>query len=322
MKIFKGENEEIINSIKQSNKNIDVEIIDYNESSFKNIIKKYYTISLFEKTKIYIIINPLFLINKTNSLLKKEIPAFEKLSVDTKNESFEKEKKSFEKNISSKKNEIYFIVNKDINSKISYVKNNLKEMEIKNFNELSLMKEYAKNKNILVDTQTIKYLIENIEEGYSKKQELLKIALLNLDKNNGNLIVEKKDLEENLVLKSSVTIFKFIEEIINDNYKKAYEIYNVEIKKLEYDDLQILPIMFSQIKFILQVKILKKKHLSNQQIAATLKTSPYRIQMNEKIINKITIIKIKNVINKIAHYEYMLKSGRSFEEEVILNFLY
>ena len=101
--------------------------------------------------------------------------------------------------------------------------------------------------------------------------------------------------------------------------KSNREIDNATGEQLE--QIQILTIMYTQVKFFIQLKLLKDKNKSDQEINAVLKTSPYRIKLSTDVVRKTTLQNLINIHQKIAKYDYLIKSGKTQEKEVIINFL-
>ncbi len=276
----------------------DVHILDYENISIMELFKRYFETSLLGNKNLYIVKNAKFLFNKSDKLKVKETEVF--LDI-LKKES---------------QNKLIFLVDKKINTSIAYLNEN---KELYNYSE-NIQKEsqklFLKSYNININDSDLNYLIENISEGYNYQNELMKLSIY---KDNGK--ISKEDIDEQIKLKPSVNIFSFIEAIVLKDFSKA-NIYYKKIKENEdMSQEQILAVMHTQLKFFTQVKILRDKHIVDNQISSILKCSPYRLKLSNKLLLNTNIDILKDLYNKVSKYDYLIKSGQTKEKDVIINFL-
>ncbi len=276
----------------------DIHILDYENISIMELFKRYFEISLLGNKNLYIVKNAKFLINKSDKLKVKETEVF--LDI-LKKES---------------QNKLIFLVDKKINNSIPYLKDN---KDLYNYSE-NIQKEsqklFLKSYNISIDDLDLSYLIENISEGYNYQSELVKLSIY-----KDNEKITKKDIDKYIKLKPSVNIFSFIEAVILKDPVKANDYYKKIKENEDMSQEQILAVMHTQLKFFTQVKILREKHMVDNQIVSILKCSPYRLKLSSKVLVKTNFDILQDLYLKVSKYDYLIKSGKTKEKDVIINFL-
>ncbi len=276
----------------------EVYVIDYEDISIMELFKKYFEISLLNDKKLYIVKNAKFLFNKSDKLKVKETEVF--LDILRKKSD----------------NKIIFLVEKKINITIPYLSDNKEYYNYYENIQKESQKLFLKSYNINISDQNIEYLIENIADGYNYQSELIKLSIFKDQKE-----IKKEDINTYIKLKPSVNIFSFIESIILKDFNRANNYYKKIKENEDMTQEQILAVMHSQIKFFTQVKILRGNHLIDSQIVSTLKCSPYRLKLSNKLILNTNIDVLSDLYNKVSKYDYLIKSGQTKEKDVIINFL-
>lgn len=287
-----------IDFISKKHKEFKTHVLDYEDISIMELFKKYFEISLFGDKNLYIVNNAKFLSNVSDKLKKKEEEVFLDILCKKSN------------------NKIVFLINKELNKKLPYLKDKVEYYNYSENIQKESQKSFLKRYNINISESNLNYIIENIEETYNYYDELLKLSMF---KNNEEIL--KEDIDNYVVLKASVNIFSFIEAVILNNKKKANDFYKKIKEKEDMTQEQILAIMHTQIKFFSQVKILRGKNISENEIAKILSCSFYRLKMSNNVLNKTDLKTLANLYEKVARYDYLIKSGMTKEKDVIINFL-
>lgn len=296
--VFKSDINNIINYLKEGYPEEEIEIIDFENTSLAELVKNFFSNSLLEGSKNLVVINPMFLVNKTDALKKKEVPLFESL---------------IQKN-SSSDNAIYFVVGKDLNMKIPYVKDNRDQINYKVISKEEGIENFIKQQGIKINNADLAYLLEKLGKREDIEGELIK---LHMYAEKGQ--IDKETIDTVITVSPEENVFNFIGLLLENKKQDAYKMYKEKIKNLGYENEQLLAIIGSQIKFVTQVQLLGKNR-TNDEIARILKVSPYRVKMVLPVARKIKFDELQAYYEKLSWYDYVLKSGRSKEEDVILNF--
>ena len=110
--------------------------------------------------------------------------------------------------------------------------------------------------------------------------------------------------------------FSFVRALAEKNKKLALELY-YELLSYQIEPLSIIGLLASQIRIIYQVKLLQKKHLSNDEMARILKEkSSYRIAKTKEFIYSYQEEELLQMMIQLADVDLKIKSS-----DVEANFL-
>lgn len=102
--------------------------------------------------------------------------------------------------------------------------------------------------------------------------------------------------------------FAFINALYQKDLTKVLNLYR-NFKALNYEPLALIGLIESQFRFVLQVKVLLKQNMSDQEIASELKANPYRIK---RIINdtyKYSISSVNKILTNLNKLDKKIKQG-------------
>ncbi|MFV0289003.1 MAG: DNA polymerase III subunit delta [Mycoplasmatales bacterium] len=265
--------------------------------SLMQIYKEYFSTNLLTSKKLLIVENPLYLINKTNQLKKKELEIFEQLIT------------------TETTNKLIFLIKKPLNTKITYIKQNLEHLNYHKNLEQEQQQHFLQVNKINISAINLEFLQENIQQNYDYLQELLKLKLY-----KDNQEITNEDIVANVKLKVEVDIFKLVESIIKHNKLEFTNIYTKLVAEESITVEAILAIMYSQLKFFLSVKTMRELKFTDTKIIQDLQCSPYRLKFSNTLVNSITQNEFITLHDKVALYDYLIKSGQTKEKNVLLNF--
>lgn len=272
-----------------------IEYFDYESGLINKIVKNMATNSLFFNKSIKIIKNSVFLTTGIHKLKKKEEILLDELM----------------RNYENYNDEIIFLVDKPINSKISYVSKYIENFEISELTDQKIIIDLCEKNKIKYQQKAIDYIINNIDPNYSIIHEINKFLILEEELTVSNL----KSL---LPHKIDDLIFEFIQCLMEDK-NKALTMYKKNILVKDFKQEQILAIMSSQLKFMMQVYVLSK-YYNETIISQKLGASNYRVKKTKQFIQGINVQVLKKTYQSVAEYDYLIKSGRTKERDVIINF--
>lgn len=101
--------------------------------------------------------------------------------------------------------------------------------------------------------------------------------------------------------------FSFTRSIAEKNKQKALKEYR-ELLEYNVDALGILGLLGSQLRIILQVKLLNNKNMSISNIAKTLGENEYRVKKTMELIGLYSKEEIINLMQKIAEIDLKIKT--------------
>lgn len=189
------------------------------------------------------------------------------------------------KKISKKIRNLFKKIDVEIDA-TSYIKENLGTYKMTQEAIISLLEQT--NKDILsIHNELNKLKMYKLEEKEITKEDVVKVCYRHINDNDDY-------------------IFTFVDCILNKEKKKAFSIYN-DLKKISVEPLSLIGLISSQVRSMLQVKILKNKLES--EIASLLKMHPYRVKkLKEKNAN-YTIDELINMMKTLYNIDFSIKSG-------------
>ena len=164
--------------------------------------------------------------------------------------------------------------------------------------------------------------------GYQIEPEALNI-LVNKTKGNYSLIINQLDKLKLYALKTKKidqaavselvpqsledNVFDLMTEILNKNVYKAEELYNQFLLQ-KIDPILLVAIIISQLRLLIQVKILSEKGLSEGTIAKNLRLNPYRVKYSYRQARTLNSQRLQIMYDDIVNLDYQIKSGQGDKE--------
>lgn len=196
-------------------------------------------------------------------------------------DALEKELKHLEKYIESPNpNHLLLISSKKFDHRTTWIKNLKKNKNI-SYLKLEIEPEKIieeKLKGYQIEKSDITYFVEKCKKDVTKiSNECDKLAIYKLEDKK----ITREDIDLLVVEKlgdSSDILYSMVNAIIKKEKRIALKNYK-ELEKYQMDAYSILGLLASQIRLIHQIKLLKEKNMSNQEIADTLKLkSVYQVK--------------------------------------------
>ena len=179
-------------------------------------------------------------------------------------------------------------------------------------------KDYAKEALSLyqIENKALLLLLDYCKEDITKLQnECDKLKMYCLDTKT----ITEDDIKKLVVKKlndATEVTFSFVRALAEKNKKLALELY-YELLSYQIEPLSIIGLLASQIRIIYQVKLLQKKHLSNDEMARILKEkSSYRIVKTKEFIYSYQEEELLQMMIQLADVDLKIKSS-----DVEANFL-
>ncbi|GAA0295685.1 DNA polymerase-3 subunit delta [Gracilibacillus halotolerans] len=191
---------------------------------------------------------------------------------------------------------------------------------LKEYNMQQTVKTLANDLHITVSNQVVDFLIETIGSNLMVIQsELEKMALYAGAGNEIQLETAKLLISE----QENSTAFQLVDAVLTSDLKAAINIKK-DLEKKGEDPIGMLALITSQFRTILQVKVLKQKGYTQQQIAQQLKIHPYTAKLALNRQASFTFAELKKMIDKMAETDLQMKTGamdKSIAFELLLYYL-
>ncbi len=174
----------------------------------------------------------------------------------------------------------------------------------------SVITGIAKEKGLKIDTNTSMTMIDQIGVNLTlidSELEKLKIA-----------IYPETTITSDAIKKyctSSEDIFILADLIVQGNKNEILKQYNLLTEKRHY--LEVFALVQSSLQKFVFIKNYERK-MSNKDIAAKLKMHEFVVQKTQEKLRKITLERLIQIRENLLNAEYKLKSGKSSQEDLIL----
>ncbi|MBO8156020.1 MAG: DNA polymerase III subunit delta [Bacillaceae bacterium] len=180
------------------------------------------------------------------------------------------------------------------------------------------IKLMAEDLNIKMDQDVIPLLIEEIgTDLMALSKELEKLSLYAEDGKS----ISRETAEALISRHVQSSGFKMIDAVMNNQLSKAISMYKGLLKQSE-EPIALLALLASQIRLILQSKILKNKGYTGNQIAKQLKVHPFRVKMALEREKYFAMDKLQHMIDLLTRTDDQIKRGEMDKELAIELLLY
>ncbi|PMD72520.1 DNA polymerase III subunit delta [Companilactobacillus nuruki] len=172
------------------------------------------------------------------------------------------------------------------------------------------IKNDLENAGYQIENEALDLLINKTKGNYSliiNQLNKLKLYSLNTKKIDQKSVIElvPQSLEDN--------VFDLMTEILNKNIYKAEELYNQFLLQ-KIDPILLVAIIISQLRLLIQVKILSEKGLTEGTIAKNLKMNPYRVKYAYRQARTLNRQQLQIMYGDIVNLDYQIKSGQGDKE--------
>ena len=168
---------------------------------------------------------------------------------------------------------------------------------------VNLVKE--KTKDFKFSNEDINYLINKIGTNiYCIENEVEKLINYKYKEKE----ITRKDIDRLCESTIEEEVFALTDAIMKGDNNKAISLYNLFIIK-NYDATQIIALIASQFRFLLQVKILYNKNKTQDDIAKELGCHPYRVKLAISNCYYYSRETLENYLLKLCDLDKKIKLG-------------
>ncbi|TFB24863.1 DNA polymerase III subunit delta [Filobacillus milosensis] len=164
----------------------------------------------------------------------------------------------------------------------------------------------AKEKGLELNDEIVELLVERVGEHIEAVQhELDKLVLY-----FGDQPVSLDESQHIISIHAEANTFNLIDYLVDFKIGQAIQLLK-ELKKQNEEPIALLALVSSQIRLILQVKLLKNKGYQQQQMAKQLQAHPYAVKMALKRERRFSAQALKDMIKEAAITDEKMKTGKT-----------
>lgn len=181
----------------------------------------------------------------------------------------------------------------------------LAEAPLKNY-----VQQYLKKENVTISNEAFDLLLRLTDFDLSKVMNELEKLLLAADSSIGITMDEVRSLVPKTL---EHNVFEMTEELLKGNTGKTIQIYQDLILQGE-ETIRLNAILISQIRLLLQTKILMKIGYQQANIAETLGVHPYRVKLAMQQVKGISEELLIDLFDQLVENDFLVKSGQADKE--------
>ncbi|KRL67866.1 DNA polymerase III subunit delta [Companilactobacillus versmoldensis] len=164
--------------------------------------------------------------------------------------------------------------------------------------------------NFKIEPQALDLLISKTKGSYSDAlNQLNKLKLYALRTKT----IDQAAVDQLVPQSLDDNVFDLMNQILQKNITQAEELYRQFLLQ-KIDPILLTAIFTSQLRSLIQTKILSQKGLSESTIAKQLRIHPYRVKMSLQQSRKLKISQLVNMFHQIVELDYQVKSGQGDKE--------
>ncbi|MEI3613323.1 DNA polymerase III subunit delta [Pseudogracilibacillus sp. SO30301A] len=275
----------------------DITTYDLKETSIQEVLTDVETLPFFNEKKIIIATDPVFLKTKADSLpFTHDVQKMEEYVENPVPYSILVLIAPYEKIDARKK------VTKMLKKQTEFIDcNPIKE------NELRKWINYMAQNHQLTMTEDALYLLESEFENnlYLLQQEMEKLSLYVGEKGEVTQEIAKEIISASL----SFSAFELIDAVLKKDLYAAIKIYK-DLERKGENPIGLIAFLAYQFRIIYQVKLLKQKGHSYQQIPKTINVHPYVVQLASKRSSSFNNERLSEIINELTNTDAAIKRGK------------
>lgn len=170
--------------------------------------------------------------------------------------------------------------------------------------------EDLKNDGYVINRDALDLLINKTQGNYSQiVNQLEKLKLYALK----SKVIDEKAVNQLVPQSLDDNVFELMNQILARNIYQAEELYQQFLLQ-KIDPILLVAILMSQLRTLIQTKILSERGLSESTISKNLKLHPYRVKMSLKQARNLEIQQLILMFHSIVDLDYQIKSGQGDKE--------
>lgn len=181
----------------------------------------------------------------------------------------------------------------------------LQEGDLRNF-----LQRYISNEGAKISREAFDLFLRLTDFDLSKAMNELNKLLLFAGEGGTITLQQVEDLVPKTL---EHNVFELTEQVLKGNAAKAYQTYE-ELHIQGEETIKLNAILISQVRLLLQTKILQKIGYQQANIAETLGIHPYRIKLAMQQVAKFPLTVLSEMYDQLVENDYQVKIGQLDKE--------
>jgi DNA polymerase-3 subunit delta len=108
-------------------------------------------------------------------------------------------------------------------------------------------------------------------------------------------------------------VFDLMNQILRKNIYQAEELYRQFLLQ-KIDPILLIAILTSQVRLLIQVKVLTERGLTEATISKNLRLHPYRVKLSHRQARSLKLQQLTQMYQDLVNLDYQVKSGQGDKE--------
>ncbi|UQS82743.1 DNA polymerase III subunit delta [Bombilactobacillus folatiphilus] len=170
----------------------------------------------------------------------------------------------------------------------------------------SFILQVLQEQGFTIEPRALTSLLQRTQEDYSTVvAELEKLMLYNMHSQK----ITAQSVEKLVPQSLDDNIFDLIDSILQGNLQRSEQLYQ-QLLLLNNDPILLTAVSQSQIRLLLQVKILSKEGMASGKMAKFLQVHPYRVKLALQRVRLYDLSQLKKALLDLIEIDYQMKTGQ------------
>ncbi len=164
--------------------------------------------------------------------------------------------------------------------------------------------------NYQIEPQALDLLVNKTKSNYSlivNQLEKLKLYALKTK------VIDQKAVSELVPQSLEDNVFDLMNQILRKNIYQAEELYRQFLLQ-KIDPILLIAILTSQVRLLIQVKVLTERGLTEATISKNLRLHPYRVKLSHRQARSLKLQQLTQMYQDLVNLDYQVKSGQGDKE--------
>ncbi len=175
---------------------------------------------------------------------------------------------------------------------------------------LSTIQQQIKAAGFTITDAALKQLVQRCNNDYTLIiSQLAKLYIFAMDQHHITLKAVTSLVPQTL----DDNVFDLLNALLKGNLRQA-EVHYQQLLLLKNDPIALTALAISQLRLLLQVKILTAQGMTAGKLANYLQVHPYRIKLAIQNEKEFSLAKLKQALTELFEMDYQMKSGQGDKE--------
>lgn len=175
------------------------------------------------------------------------------------------------------------------------------------------LQQLCQEQKIQIETAALELLQHRVDDQYTLAAKQLQQLALYVGPGQKITVADVDQVVEQVV---DDDVFSLVANTLNDQQKAALTTYR-QLLINGNEPIQLLSLITSQVRLLLQTKILRQNGFSQGDIAGQLKVHPYRVKLALQQERQFGLQQLKDMSLELVNLDYQIKSGRANKEQAL-----